>query len=529
MSNYSTYDLSQKPPLVSVPRNYNAAADFVDRRIDEGQADKVAFIDGGGTHTYGELQVNVNRFGNALRDIGLRNEERVMLLLVDSVNFPIAFFGAIKAGMVPVPVNTLLTADDYDYMLRDSRARALVVSAELLPVVSPILSQIPNLDHIIVTGRGDAGHYWKLDLMLKDASPNLDTADTTSDDVAFWLYSSGSTGRPKGAPHLQSDMIYTAVLYGMGVLGIRSDDVIYSAAKLFFAYGLGNALTFPMAVGATAVLMAGRPTPADVMAQIHDNEATIFFGVPTLYAGILADDGIDQAASSSKLRHCISAGEALPEDVARRWAERFDLDILDGIGSTEMLHIFISNRPGQVKFGTTGLPVPGYLCRLSNDAGGDVPQGEIGDLLVSGPSSAPYYWNNREKSLATFEGAWTRTGDKYMCDGEGFYVYAGRSDDMLKVGGIWVSPFEVESALTAHDTVLEAAVVGHPDDDKLVKPKAFVVLKSGGGTDADAKVLQNFVKDRLAPYKYPRWVSFVDDLPKTATGKIQRFKLRNHG
>ena len=263
------------------------------------------------------------------------------------------------------------------------------------------------------------------------------------------------------------------------------------------------------------------------MARVHDNEATIFFGVPTLYAGILADDDIDRAASSPKLRHCVSAGEALPEDVAKRWAQRFGIDILDGIGSTEMLHIFLSNRPGQVKYGSTGLPVPGYQCRLTDDAGTDVPQGEIGDLLVSGPSSSPFYWNNREKSIATFEGAWTRTGDKFMCDKEGYFVYAGRSDDMLKVGGIWVSPFEVESALTAHDSVLEAAVVGHADKDELIKPKAFVVLKTGGGTDADAKILQKFVKDRLAPYKYPRWVSFMDELPKTATGKIQRFKLRH--
>jgi len=526
MNNYSTYDLSQDPPLVSVPRDYNLAVDFVDRRVEDGLGDKVAFIDDGGFHTYGELQANVNRFGNTLLGLGLRVEGRVMLLQLDSIDFPIAFFGAIKAGMVPVPVNTLLTTDDYAYMLRDSRAGILVVSAALLPVVTPILGQLPHLDHVIVTGDGNVGPHRSMNSVLKEASTELVAADTSADDVAFWLYSSGSTGRPKGAPHLQSDMINTAVLYGMGVLGIRADDVVYSAAKLFFAYGLGNALTFPMAVGATAVLMAGRPTPEDVMARIHDNEATIFFGVPTLYAGILADDDIDRAASSPKLRHCVSAGEALPNDVAKRWAQHFCVDILDGIGSTEMLHIFLSNRPGQVKYGSTGLPVPGYQCRLTDDAGADVPQGEIGDLLVSGPSSSPYYWNNREKSIATFEGAWTRTGDKYMCDKEGYFVYAGRSDDMLKVGGIWVSPFEVESALMAHDSVLEAAVVGQADKDELIKPKAFVVLKTGGGTEADAKILQTFVKDRLAPYKYPRWVSFMDELPKTATGKIQRFKLR---
>jgi 4-hydroxybenzoate-CoA ligase/benzoate-CoA ligase len=526
MSNYSTYNLSQDPPLVTVPWDYNVAVDFVDRRVDEGLGDKVAFIDDNGGHTYGALQDGVNRFGNALVDLGLQTEQRVMLLQLDSIDFPIAFFGAIKAGMVAVPVNTMLTTDDYHYMLQDSRARALVVSAELLPVVAPVLDHLPELRHVIVSGGGDAGGYQTMASALARGAVNLTPAATSADDVAFWLYSSGSTGRPKGAPHLQSDMINTAVLYGMAVLGIREDDVVYSAAKLFFAYGLGNALTFPMAVGATAVLMAGRPLPGDVMARIKDNDATIFYGVPTLYAGILADDGIGRASSSPRLRHCVSAGEALPEDVARRWAERFGVDILDGIGSTELLHIFVSNRPGQARYGSTGMPVPGYLCRLTDDAGADVAPGEIGDLLVSGPSSSPYYWNNREKSIATFEGAWTRTGDKYMCDEDGYFVYAGRSDDMLKVGGIWVSPFEVESALMSHKDVLEAAVVGHADEADLIKPKAFVVLTRGEGDGEKGVELQQFVKDMLAPYKYPRWVEFVDELPKTATGKIQRFKLR---
>ncbi|MDA1098222.1 MAG: benzoate-CoA ligase family protein [Proteobacteria bacterium] len=526
-SGHSTFDLSQEPPLVTVPRDYNLAVDFLDRRVDEGFGEKTAFIDGSGSHSYGALQDSANRFGNALLDLGVQPEQRVMLLQLDSIDFPIAFFGAIKAGLVAVPVNTLLTTDDYHYMLRDSRSRALVVSAELLPVVAPILDQLPDLRHIIVTGSGDTAGHATMAATLAGASPALAAAPTSADDVAFWLYSSGSTGRPKGAPHLQSDMIHTAVLYGLGVLGIQSDDVVYSAAKLFFAYGLGNALTFPMMVGATSVLLAGRPTPEAVMAQIRDSKASIFYGVPTLYAGILADDSIGRAASSPRLRQCVSAGEALPEDVAKRWAERFGVDILDGIGSTEMLHIFVSNRPGAVRFGSTGLPVPGYRCRLTDDTGGEVAPGEIGDLLVNGPTSSPYYWNNREKSIATFEGAWTRTGDKYIRGEDGYFIYAGRTDDMLKVGGIWVSPFEVESALMAHDSVLEAAVVGHGDSDGLIKPKAFIVLKAGGGDGDQAAALQQFVKDRLAPYKYPRWVEFVDELPKTATGKIQRFKLRD--
>jgi 4-hydroxybenzoate-CoA ligase/benzoate-CoA ligase len=527
MSGYSKFDLSQTPPKVEVPRDYNVAVDLVDRRVDEGLGDKIAFIDDGGSHSYGDLQDRVNRFGNGLKDLGLQIEQRVMMLQLDSIDFPIAFFGAIKAGIVPIPVNTLLTGDDYAYMLRDSRARALVVSAALLPVVAPILGDLPQLRHVIVTGDGDAGGHLAMADLLSAASPDLAAAATSCDDVAFWLYSSGSTGRPKGAPHLQADIIHTAVYYAIAVLGIQADDVVFSAAKLFFAYGLGNAMTFPMAVGATAVLMAERPTPESVMARLHDHQVTIFYGAPTLFAGILADQSIDRAAASERLRRCVSAGEALPENVAQRWVERFGVDVLDGIGSTEMLHIFISNTPGEIRYGSTGRPVPGYLCRLTDDAGHEVPRGEIGDLLVSGPSSAPYYWNNREKSIATFEGAWTRTGDKYLQDEDGFFVYAGRSDDMLKVSGIWVSPFEVESALAAHDAVLEAAVVGKADNDELIKPKAVVALQSGEGSEALADELKQFVKDRLAPYKYPRWVEFVDELPKTATGKIQRFKLRD--
>jgi len=524
---FSSYNLDSMPPAVEVPRRYNAAVDFVDRNVVQGNAEKVAFIDDAGSYTYGDLLARVNRWGNALLSLGLEPEQRVLMLQLDSIDFPTVFFGAIKAGLVAIPVNTLLTTDDYAYMLRDSRARVLVVSSALLPVVAPILDDLPMLRHVVVTGDGDAGGHGRLADLLDAAGDDLAPADTTADDIAFWLYSSGSTGRPKGAPHLQTDLLYTAVYYGMGVLGIRPDDVVFSAAKLFFAYGLGNAMTFPMAVGATSVLMAERPTPASVMTRLKGHDASIFYGVPTLYAAILADQSIDRDSVSANLRACVSAGEALPEDVARRWAEKFGVDILDGIGSTEMLHIFLSNRPGEVRYGTTGMPVPGYDCRLTDDHGREVMKGDIGDLLVSGPSSAPYYWNNREKSLNTFEGRWTRTGDKYLQDEDGYYVYAGRSDDMLKVSGIWVSPFEVESALMAHEQVLEAAVVGQADKDDLVKPKAYVVLTDGTGDEALSDELKQFVKDRLAPYKYPRWIEFSEELPKTATGKIQRFKLRD--
>jgi benzoate-CoA ligase family protein len=508
------------PPMtVTVPRDYNAAVDFVDRHVSEGRGDKVAFVDDERSLTYAALKERVARAGNALRALGLDHEQRVAMCMLDSVDFPSVFWGAIKAGAVAVPLNTLLTTQDYAFMLRDSRARVLVVSEALHDKIAPAAAASPFLRHVVTTSR--------LQELLAAACPDLDAAPTCADDVAFWLYSSGSTGAPKGAVHLQSHLVQTADLYGRGVLGMREDDVVFSAAKLFFAYGLGNAMTFPLRVGATAVLMAERPTPASVMRTMKTHQPTIFGGVPTLYAAILADASLDRAAGSSRLRVSISAGEALPRHVGERWRERFGTDILDGIGSTEMLHIFISNRHGDVRYGTSGKPVPGYDVKLVDDSGEPVPDGEDGALWVKGPSSSVAYWNQRDKSLGTFHGPWTRTGDRYVRDADGFYTYSGRADDMLKVGGIWVSPFEVESALTAHDAVLEAAVVGHADDQGLVKPRAYVVLKQGhAGSDGLADELKAFVKERLAPYKYPRWIVFTDALPKTATGKIQRFKLR---
>ncbi|HLT78568.1 MAG TPA: benzoate-CoA ligase family protein [Ferrovibrio sp.] len=515
------------PRFLDLPRRYNAATHFIDRHIAEGRGSKTAFIDDKGSYTYADLAARVNRAGNLLRAQGVRPEQRVMLALLDSIDFPAMFFGAMKIGAVPVPVNTLLTTPDYDFLLRDSRAAALVVSDALLEKFRPIISGQPYLEQTLISGQVPAT-VTPLDRLMAEQSDRLEAAATTPDDIGFWLYSSGSTGSPKGAIHLHGDLVHTAVLYGQDVLGIREDDVVFSAAKLFFAYGLGNAMTFPLHVGATAVLMAERPTPQAVMQRLKQHQASIFYGVPTLYAGILAAQGITKESGSDRLRACVSAGEALPEEIGKRWKALFGVDILDGIGSTEMLHIFLSNRPGDVRYGTTGRAVPGYDLRIVGENGEDVPPGEIGELLVSGPSSAIAYWNNRAKSLSTFHGPWTRTGDKYVCDKDGYYTYAGRSDDMLKVSGIWVSPFEVESALQAHPKVLEVAVVAHPDSDDLIKPKAYVVLKDGiAGDDALIAELQTFVKDRLAPYKYPRWVEFVPELPKTATGKIQRFKLRS--
>jgi benzoate-CoA ligase family protein len=512
-----------------LPRDYNAAVDLIERNVREGRGEKVANRGAWGEQTYAQLTARMNQAGNALRELGTEMEQRVMLCMLDGPDFPAVFWGAIKAGIVPVPVNTLLGTNDYDYLLRDSRARVLVVSKDLLQKLEPILAVQPFLKHVLVaeaTG-GDSGRHPRLEAVLNSASTELRAAATCCDDVAFWLYSSGSTGMPKGAIHIQSDLRYTADLYGQGVLGIRPDDVVFSAAKLFFAYGLGNSMTFPYSVGASTVLMAERPTPASVMKVLQEYQPTLFFGVPTLFAAILADPANDRAHGSPRLRLCVSAGEALPKGIGERWRERFGVDILDGLGSTEMLHIFLSLRPDDIRYGTSGKPVTGYDLAIVDEEDRPVPVGQLGELKVRGPSSAIAYWNNRPKSRSTFRGEWTFTGDKYLQDEKGYFVYSGRSDDMLKVSGQWVSPIEIESALIAHAQVLEVAVVGKADDNQLIKPAAFVVLKQGHQPSAAlADELKQFVKSRLAPHKYPRWVQFLDALPKTATGKIQRYKLR---
>ncbi len=494
--------------------------------LNAGRSGKTAFTDDHESMSYGELSDRVRRMAAALVRAGLRQEDRVLLLMHDNNDWPVSFLGAMYAGIVPVAVNTLLTANDYAFMLADSRARGALVSAALLPVLTAAMEQGANEVHAIMVSQptGDLpATATAIRDELRRSEPMPSPATTSADDPGFWLYSSGSTGKPKGTVHTHGNPWWTAELYGKPILGLTEDDVCFSAAKLFFAYGLGNALTFPMSVGAGVVLMAERPTPDATFKRWTQQRPTIFFGAPTGFAGMLASPNLP-AREQVALRMCSSAGEALPAEIGQRFKAHFGCDIIDGIGSTEMLHIFLSNRPGDVRYGTTGRPVAGYELELRGENGQVIADGEIGDLYIKGPSAALMYWGNREKSRETFQGAWTKSGDKYVRDADGYYTYAGRSDDMLKVSGIYVSPFEVEATLMQHEAVLECAVIGRPDDEGLMKTKAFVVLKPGRQVDEAA--LKAFVKERLAPYKYPRFIQFIDELPKTATGKIQRFRLR---
>ena len=498
------------------------------------RAGKPAYIDDATTLTYGQLEDRVRRFAAGLLAQGVRREERILLVMQDTVDMPVAFLGALLAGIVPVPVNTLLTVDDYAYMIGHSGARLLLVSAALLAGIEQALLQLPVHARPPVaiagtaegTATGTAAPLSVATLLASGPLAEADYVDTCADEFAFWLYSSGSTGRPKGTVHCHASLYWTAELYGKPVLGVREDDVVFSAAKLFFAYGLGNSLTFPLCAGATTILMAERPTPQAVFQRLITHRPTVFCGVPTLYVALLAMDNAP-AADQVRLRVCASAGEALPREVGERFQKRYGCDILDGLGSTEMLHIFISNQAGNVRYGSSGRAVPGYKLKLLDEDGQPAAPGSIGDLHARGPSMALLYWNNRAKSTATFVGEWMRTGDKYSIDAEGYFTYAGRSDDMLKVSGQYVSPIEIESVLMSHEAVSECAVVGKTDADGLTKTAAYVVVASGHQASDDlANVLKTYVKGRLTPHKYPRDIVFVADLPKTATGKIQRFKLR---
>ncbi|HEX5461478.1 MAG TPA: benzoate-CoA ligase family protein [Steroidobacteraceae bacterium] len=522
MVRLSSTDDSQSPPTVHVPREYNAAHDLLERNLLAGRGSKLAYLDDTGTYTYEELARRASRFTSALTRLGIQMEQRVLLCLLDTIDFPVSYLGCIKAGVVPIAVNTLLTPSDLEYILLDSRAVAAVVSASLLPALEPVLGRAPSLRQVLVSGSSDHRHV-SLGAMLDGTPEDHEAVPTTCDDSCFWLYSSGSTGPPKGTVHAHGSLIQTAELYAKPIAGYSEDDLIFSVSKLPFAYGLGNSLIFPLAVGATAVLMAERPTARAVIERLRRYRPTVLCAVPTAFATLLAQSELP-SREEMRFRICTSAGEALPEEVGKRWHARFGVHILDGIGSTEMLHIYLSNRRDEVCYGTTGRPVPGYDIRIVGEDGRPVSLGEAGELHVRGPSRALCYWNNRPRSSNTFVGEWMRTGDKYRQRDDGCYVYEGRSDDVFKVSGLYVSPAEVEAVLVGHGAVLEAAVVAKPDAEGLLKPYAYLVLKPG--RSVSTRELQDHVKTRLAPYKYPRWIEFVPDLPKTATGKIQRFKLR---
>lgn len=530
---------------ILLPDEFNATTYFVDRHLKEGRGEKIAIEGDGASLTYRQLAERVNRTGNGLRKLGVRIEERVLLLLLDTPEFAVSFFGAIKIGAVPVPVNTLLKPADYQYMLNNSRARVAIVSNSLYPQILAIPgTQLRYLKHIIVVGSESPQSTLRFGELIEESSPHLEAEPTSKDDAAFWLYSSGSTGFPKACVHLQHDMVVCAERYAKGILGMTEHDRCFSVAKLFFAYGLGNGLYFPLAVGAASIVWPGPPKPQHVFEIIERHRPTLFFSVPSNFATLLAyrkgsmegraspPVGGEQRSSASdfdlsSIRYGISAGEALPAGIFHRFKDRFGVEILDAIGSTEVLHMFIANRPGSVRPGSSGQIIPGYDAKIVGENNQPVMRGEVGNLLVKADSTCSHYWNQHEKSKDIIEGHWIRTGDKFYQDADGYFWYAGRSDDMLKCSGVWVSPVEIEGVLIEHPAVLEAAVIGREDQDQLIKPMACVVLRNGSaGTSDLARELQEFVTSRLPVFKRPRWVEFFDELPKTATGKLQRYKLR---
>src|SRR5919108_3492599 len=508
---------------LELPHIYNAATTFVDENIAQGRGGRTAIHYQDQKLTYQEVFERVNQTGNALKDLGVEIEHRVLLVLPDSPEFAYSFFGAIKIGAVPIPTNPWMTAKEYEYLLNDSRARAVIVHESVLAQIEAVRDRARFLKNVVVVGKAREKTL-SFETLTAQASEKLEVETTSRDDVCFWGYTSGSTGSPKGAVHLQHDMITITDLFVKPVLGLKEDDICFSASKLFFAYGLGNSLYFPFRFGASTVLWPDRPEPEKILQVIEKYRPNFFFSVPTLYARLLR---VEKKYDLSSLRVCLSSGEPLPPALFHQWKDRYGVELLDVVGSTEATHDFLANRPGRAKPGSSGEVTPAFEAKIVDDEGREVPVGEVGNLMVKGDANSPYYWNKHEQTKRMMQGEWLKTGDTYYCDPDGYYWYCGRSDDMLKVGGLWVSPIEIENTLLEHPSVLEAAVVGDQDADGLIKPKAYVLLKGEfQGTEQLQTGLQNYVKSKLAPYKYPRWVEFVDDLPKTVTGKIQRFRLR---
>lgn len=509
---------------VDLPDIYNAATTFVDENIAQGRGAKTAIYYQDQRISYQDLFHRVNQTGNLLKELGLEIEQRVILALPDSPEFAFSFFGAIKIGAVPIPTNPWMKAKDYEYLLQDSRARILILHESVLPEAEKVWDRSRFLKNVLVVGKAQ-GRALSFQAQVAKASSKLEAEPTSKDDVVMWNYTSGSTGNAKGAVHLQHDMITITDLFVKPVLGIKEDDICFSASKLFFSYGLGNSLYFPFRFGASTVLWPERPDPEKILQVIAKYRPTFFFSVPTLYARLLR---VEKKYDLSSLRICLSSGEPLPPALFHQWKEKFGLELLDVVGSTEATHDFLANRPGRAKPGSSGEVTPAFEAKIVDEEGRELPVGEVGNLLVKGDANAPYYWNKHEQTKKSMLGEWLKTGDTYYRDADGYYWYCGRSDDMLKVGGMWVSPIEIENTLLEHPSVLEAAITAHADQDGLIKPKAYVLLKSEyQPSDKLKEELQSLVKNRLAPYKYPRWIEFVDDLPKTVTGKIQRFKLRS--
>ncbi len=511
----------------TVPEQFNMVSLLLERHIEQGRGDRIAIYYGDERMTYQQLYELTNRVGNALVDLGIEPEQRVLLLLPDGPEFVATFLGAMKIGAVPVPINVLATPSDLAYFFNDSRTKVVVTAQEFLPKIAASRSQCPFLRHVIVAG-DDGGKDLSFRRLVEKSSSKLEVFPTHRDDASYWLYSSGTTGQPKGVIHLHHDLAFCVETWGYHVARFTSDDICYCVSRLAFSYGLNMALYLPLYYGAAVALSPHRQEPALVLENVRRYRPTLFFSVPTSYGQLLRemeDKGVE--ADFGSVRYCISAGEALPGPLYDRWLRRFGVEILDGLGSTEVGWVYISNIPGKIKRGSSGLLLPGYEAKILDPDGQEVPPGELGDLLVSSDSLPAGYWNKHEKTKETFVGPLMRTGDRYSRDEEGYFFYGGRSDDVMKVSGNWVSPLEVEQAVLEHRAVAECAVIGIEDEMGLLKPKAFVTVRSGFQPSGElAAELQRSVKERLAPYKYPRWVEFTDELPKTVTGKIQRYKLR---